>query len=100
MLARELIGRRSYKADDRARQTPQRHAARADLLDALLASGSARLGLRLALEGAQRDLLLADAQGDLIDAVLCLLQAAWAASQPGWGLPVSIDPVEGWIISA
>ena len=100
MLARELIGRRSYKADDRARQTPQRHAARADLLDALMASGSARLGLRLALEAAPRDLLLADAQGDLIDAVLCLLQAAWAASQPGWGLPVSIDPVEGWIISA
>ncbi|MDM0056223.1 DUF429 domain-containing protein [Variovorax fucosicus] len=100
LLARELIGRRSYKADDRARQTPQRHAARADLLDALVTSGSARLGLRLALEPAQRDILLADAQGDRIDAVLCLLQAAWAASQPAWGLPVSIDPLEGWIVSA
>ena len=100
LLARELIGRRSYKADDRTRQTPQRHAARADLLEALVASGSARLGLRLAVEATQRDLLLVDAQGDLIDAVLCLLQAAWAALQPGWGIPASIDPLEGWIISA
>ncbi|MGJ7495635.1 DUF429 domain-containing protein [Variovorax sp. RT4R15] len=99
LLARELIGRRSYKADDRARQTPQRHAARADLLDALVTSGSTRLDLRLALETAQREILLADAQGDLIDAVLCLLQAAWAASQSGWGLPDSIDPLEGWIVS-
>ncbi|MEJ8846445.1 DUF429 domain-containing protein [Variovorax rhizosphaerae] len=100
LLARELIGRRSYKADDRARQTPERRAARADLLDTLCAAGSERLGIRLALDAPQRVDLLADAQGDRLDAVLCLAQAAWAASRPGWGLPPKVDSLEGWIISA
>ncbi|WP_281077000.1 DUF429 domain-containing protein, partial [Variovorax paradoxus] len=35
LLARELIGRRSYKSDELARQTPERRAARAELLPAL-----------------------------------------------------------------
>jgi hypothetical protein len=100
LLARELIGRRSYKADDRARQTPERHAARADLLDALSDTGSQRLGIRLALNTLQRNDLLEDAQGDRLDAVLCLVQAAWASSRPGWGLPPGVDPLEGWIVSA
>jgi Protein of unknown function (DUF429) len=99
LLARELIGRRSYKADDKARQTAEREAARADLLDAL-ALGSPRLGIRLALDKPQRQSLLQDAQGDRLDAVLCLVQAAWAAARPGWGLPATLDPLEGWIVSA
>jgi hypothetical protein len=28
------------------------------------------------------------------------VQAAWAAQQPGWGLPAGVDPLEGWIVSA
>jgi len=100
LLARELIGRRSYKADDRARQTLERRAARADLLDALRTPGSARLGIRLALEAPQRSALLEDAQGDRLDAVLCLVQTAWASVRPGWGLPTGVDPLEGWIVSA
>ncbi len=99
LLARELIGRRSYKADDRIRQTPERAQARVDLLDAL-AAGSRRLGLRLVIGAAHRRALLADPQGDLIDSVLCLVQAAWASRQPAWSLPAAIDPIEGWIVSA
>lgn len=99
LLARELIGRRSYKADDRARQTPERLIARKDLVDAL-EQGRSRLGLRLKLSHAQRDALVADARGDRLDAVLCLMQAAWAAGQPGYGLPAGMDPLEGWIVSA
>lgn len=108
MLARELIGRRSYKADDTARQTAERWVARADLVSAL-ERGATRLGLRLALTHAQRDMLLADAQGDRLDAVLCLVQSAWASVQPekecsktnrGYGLPRKIDPLEGWILTA
>ncbi|MET3914679.1 hypothetical protein ABID97_001461 [Variovorax sp. OAS795] len=104
LLARELIGRRSYKSDDAARQTAERLAARSDLLAALEA-GTSRLGLRLALTAAQRSELLGDARGDHIDAVLCLVQAAWSAQRastpgPGYGLPESIDPLEGWIVTA
>ncbi len=99
LLARELIGRRSYKSDDRARQTPDRLIARKDLVDAL-EQGRSRLGLRLKLSHAQRDALVADASGDSLDATLCLLQAAWALGRPGWGLPPDVDPLEGWIVTA
>lgn len=99
LLARELIGSRSYKADDKARQTPDRLIARKDLVDAL-EQGRSRLGLRLKLGHAQREALIEDASGDTLDAVLCLMQAGWAAGQPGHGLPADMDPLEGWIVSA
>jgi hypothetical protein len=117
LLAREILAamdtragrpvRRSYKSDERARQTPERLIARKDMLTAL-EHGQTRLGLRLKLTHAQRDALADDASGDSLDAVLCLMQAAWAAQQqatgtnpadgPGWGLP-AFDPLEGWIVT-
>ena len=99
LLARELIGARSYKSDEKARQTPTRCAARVDLRDAL-EEGRTRLALRLVTSRAQRESLVADASGDRLDAVLCLMQAAWASTQPRWGLPERVDPLEGWIASA
>ena len=99
LLARELIGRRSYKSDTRAKQTPDREAARRDLVDGL-AAGRSRLGLRLELSPAQREALIADATADRLDAVLCLMQAGWAAERPNHGLPIDADALEGWIVTA
>jgi hypothetical protein len=99
LLARELIGVRSYKSDTRAMQTADRLIARKDIVEAL-EQGRTRLALRLRLSHAQRDALVADASGDRLDAVLCLMQAAWGARRPGHGLPSAIDPIEGWIVSA
>jgi hypothetical protein len=98
LLARELIGARSYKSDDRRKQTPERLIARKDLVDAL-EQGRTRLALRLRLTHAQRDSLVADASGDRLDAVLCLMQAGWASGQPRYGLPADVDPLEGWIVT-
>ncbi|MFM2052268.1 MAG: hypothetical protein RL456_305 [Pseudomonadota bacterium] len=99
LLARELVGRVSYKSDDRARQTPARRAAREAMLDALQ-GGRTRLGLRLGLDGAQREALAADPRGDRLDAALCLVQAAWASDRPRHGWPEAVDPAEGWILTA
>ncbi|MDO9401405.1 MAG: DUF429 domain-containing protein [Polaromonas sp.] len=104
LLAREVLGKRSYKSDDRLKQTAARLIARKDLITAL-EMGQTRLGLRLKLTHAQRDMLVDDASGDGLDAVLCLVQAAWAQTQhergaPCYGLPADVDPVEGWIVSA
>ena len=101
LLAREILSARSYKSDERAKQTPERLIARKDLITAL-EHGQTRLGLRLKLTHAQRDHLIDDATGDALDAVLCLMQAAWAARQgpPSYGLPATLDPLEGWIVSA
>jgi len=101
LLARELIGRRSYKNDAVAKHTPERLIARKDLITAL-ETGRTRLDLRLKLTHAQRDALAQDGSGDRLDAVLCLVQAAWAARHgaPRYGLPEELDPLEGWIVSA
>lgn len=101
LLARELIARRSYKNDAVAKHTPERLIARKDLITAL-ETGQSRLALRLKLSHAQRDALAQDASGDSLDAVLCLVQAAWAARQgaPRYGLPETLDPLEGWIVTA
>jgi len=99
LLAREVLGARSYKSDTRAKQTPERRIARSALVDAL-AQGRTRLALRLTLTPAQREALIDDASGDRLDAVLCLMQAAWASVRPNHGLPAIVDPLEGWIVSA
>ena len=103
LLARELIGNRSYKSDDKAKQTPERLLARKHIVHAL-DMGQTRLGLRLKLSHAQHDALVQDASGDSLDAVLCLVQAAWAQAQHAagdarYGLP-ACDPLEGWIVTA
>jgi hypothetical protein len=103
LLARELIGNQSYKSDDKAKQTPERLIARKQLLQALEV-GQTRLGLRLKLTHAQHDGLVADATGDCLDAVLCMVQAAWAHGEHMkghrcYGLPL-FDSLEGWIVSA
>jgi hypothetical protein len=103
LLARELIGNTSYKSDDKAKQTPERLIARKQLLQALEV-GQTRLSLRLKLTHAQHDTLVDDASGDSLDAVLCMVQAAWAQSQheagdAHYGLP-ACDPLEGWIVTA
>ena len=99
LLAREVLGNRSYKSDTKAKQTPERLIARKDLVDAL-EQGRTRLALRLRLSHAQRDSLVADASGDRLDAVLCMVQAAWACRQVDFGRPADADTLEGWVVTA
>jgi hypothetical protein len=66
-----------------------------------LEAGAAPFGIRVDL-GRWRDACVAEAGADRLDAVLCLVQAAWACSRrdANWGLPVREDRVEGWIVGA
>ena len=99
LLAREVLGFHSYKSDERKKHTPQRREQRGKLLDALVL-GQTRIKLKLQLSEAQYDLLHKDASGDSLDAVLCLMQAAWGSQQgwPWYGMPETMDPLEGWIV--
>ena len=107
LLARGVLGRRSYKSDNKTKQTPDRLIARKDLIHAL-ENGQApllqQMGLRLKLTHTMAGTLVDDASGDSLDAVLCMLQVAWAWRQHEeghlcYGLP-SFDPLEGWIVGA
>lgn len=93
--ARQL-GRASYKSDERARQTPERKLARQRLLEALQ-DGGIGLSVRLAGSRAWRARLVEDGSGDLIDAVICAMQAGHAMQLPRYGFPEDVDPLEGWI---
>lgn len=103
LLARQIIGNRSYKSDDKQKQTPERLIARKDILTAL-ETGQTRLKVRLKLSNVQREQLIDDASGDSLDAALCMLQAHWAYGKhldrkKNYGLP-KFDPLEGWIVTA
>lgn len=92
------VCRRSYKSDTAAKQTPDRCANRWMILRALV-NGTAGLDVALVIAPQWRRRLVADGSGDLLDAVICALQAAHAAALPRYGLLQKVDPLEGWIAS-
>ncbi|MGQ0544326.1 MAG: DUF429 domain-containing protein [Betaproteobacteria bacterium] len=99
LLARRQLGiRASYKSDTRAEHTSARRAVRRKIV-AALAEGRP-LGIEVRMEKKQLQEIIADGSGDLLDAVICAAQAAWAATRPGHGLPASVPASEGWIVSA
>ena len=100
VLARRLIGRRSYKTEARKKQTEALTAARTDILTALRGDEfAAAYGLTVALPAALATAMRDDHSGDSLDALLCAIQAAWAwrHRDRAWGAPAGFDPLEGWI---
>jgi hypothetical protein len=74
-LARQIIARRSYKTDTRAKQTPDQADARRAILTGLT-GGTLRdlLGFQVTADTSLCD----DPGEDALDALLCAAQAAWA----------------------
>ena len=70
------------------------------VVDGLRSAGFTVLVLQPLQVKAYARLHLRRAKNDRLDAVLCLVQAAWASTRPQHGLPSNIDPLEGWIVSA
>ena len=99
LLVRKQLGiRDSYKSDTRRDQTQARRRVRKRLVAAL--KEGAALDVRLRATSAMEQALIADGSGDLLDAVICAVQAAWAARQAGYGIPASAPAGEGWIVSS
>ena len=102
LLARRITNA-SYKSDERRKQTMERRVARISIVSAFTAERPAAKSTLdtpvLIATPDQRQALVDDASGDLLDAALALLQAATAARQgpPRFGLPDAMDPLEGWI---
>lgn len=99
LVVRALIGpRRSYKG---GRDTQARRDARRDVVRALRSERlPQRYGLDLDLGQFLAEGLVREARGDLLDAVLAAVQAAWAWARRDrrFGVPAEIDPGEGWIV--
>jgi len=93
--AHAIVARRSYKNGD----DDDRREAREAIVVALEVGAGGALRLSIG-DRTLRASLIADASGDRLDAVLCLMQAAAASRLVRYGLPREIDPVEGWIVAA
>ncbi len=101
LVARRLIGKRSYKSDERGQQTLDREMARKEIVDGLRSDKMLNTyGLRIELADEMAEVLIRDAMGDTLDAVLCAVQAGWAFLQRdrGYGIPGDCGEVEGWIV--
>jgi len=96
VLARNVIGRRSYKQDTKAKQTKDQFEARKEMLEQLTGDKAKQL-YRLSVSASAT--LADDPTGDHLDALLCAIQAAWAWTQKnnGHGAPNPVYPLEGWI---
>lgn len=99
LLVRKQLGiRQSYKSDTRRDHTPARRGARKLVVEAL--KRGEPLGIKLKVEAKLERVLIAEGSADSLDAVICAVQAAWAAGRPGYGIPASAPPGEGWIVSS
>lgn len=100
LVARALVGpRRSYKGS--GRDTQSRHDARRAIVVGLRSERLAeRYGLTVELGQFLADGMIRDPRGDLLDAVLAAVQAAWAWArrEQGFGIPEGADLREGWIV--
>ncbi|MFZ9237210.1 MAG: DUF429 domain-containing protein [Burkholderiaceae bacterium] len=98
-LVARAITKASYKSDTPQQQTPERQAARRTIVRAL-ERGDYPQHIRLDAGRFKRQ-LIDDGSGDLLDAVLCGMMAAWAWQRRDhdFGLPPH-DPLEGWILGA
>jgi len=101
LVARRYIGTRKYKSDNRRQQTAKREDARRELLDILQGPRLEEdFGLTLDLPGGLAEEFIADASADRLDALLCAIQTAWSWTlrDENYGMPVDVDPAEGWIM--
>lgn len=86
----------SYKGGKSA-QRAAKQACRQAILDRLPQVCPDHYGLNIQIAAEVHQAALTDSHGDILDSVLAVIQAAWAATQPGLGIPVDADPLEGWI---
>jgi len=103
LVARKLIGKRSYKSDEHGQQTIDKHVARQEIVRGLCSDRLVKwYDLTVRMSDGMAEMLVQDAMGDILDAVLCAAQAGWAylEREKGYGIPADCDRDEGWIVDA
>lgn len=101
LVARRFIGKRSYKSDERVKQTKDREEARREIVRGLRSIEMLEwYGLRVELSEDTSKRLVDDSMGDELDAVLCAVQSGWAYTHKdrSFGIPEVCEKMEGWIV--
>lgn len=101
LVARKWIGKRSYKSDERSKQTSKNLVARQHIMHKLRSPELLpTYGIILDVPEATANTLIQDPTGDSLDALLCAIQAAWSYTQQddNFGIPENCNRDEGWIV--
>jgi len=109
LVARKWIGKKQgYKNDDKKKWDDDMRYARCDIVHAIRGkaknecrkSVQDRYGLTIEMTDAAAEVCVKDDTGDLLDSVLCAVQAAWAWCQRtnNYGIPQAVNSLEGWIV--
>jgi len=99
LIVRKLRAEKSYKSDDRRKQTAAKEAARQSIVEELRGKLIRCYGLCLEFTEEHARSFVDDPTADCLDAFLCAIQAAWAFTQKSrnYGIPSNCDLLEGWI---
>jgi hypothetical protein len=97
LVARALIGRQSYKSDNKLKQTAAMRSLRQEMIHLLSPMSQTKYGLAVEISNQLVCECVDDPSGDTIDAILATIQAAGASRQPNYGMPEIGDRLEGWI---
>jgi hypothetical protein len=98
LVARTLIGKQSYKSDNKQKQTLVMRSQRQEIISLLRSQISkTKYSLDIAINNQLALDCTDDPSGDTLDAVLATIQAAAAYQQPNFGIPEGCDRLEGWI---
>ncbi len=100
VVARRFLGRAAYKRDG-VPDTPERRASRETLLSGLTSEAPREsYGFAVEMNGLWREEFVGDPSADVLDSLLCAVQAAWSYTRKdnGWGIPPECDADEGWIL--
>jgi hypothetical protein len=101
VVARRFLGQKSYKSDERKKQTPVQRAAREELVAGLESTAlEEAYGFAVEMDGSWRERFVREPAADTLDSLLCAVQAAWAYTKrnEGWAVPGECDRDEGWIV--
>lgn len=99
LVAKTLAKARPYKSEKKADQTSEQKEERRNIVTALQGEACCEAyGFEVNLPVAISKKLIDDPMADLLDAVLCAAQAAWASRKSKYGVPKNCDRSEGWIV--
>jgi hypothetical protein len=100
VVARRFLGRTAYKRDS-VPDTLERRSARETLLAGLESAVLRKVyGFAVEMDDYWREEFVSDPSADVLDSLLCAIQAAWAYARrdENYGVPPECDPNEGWIL--
>jgi len=101
LVVRQWIENRSYKNDEKKKQTPVLQSSRESIVKGLRSQDvKTCYGFDVHFSDTDARRFISDGSGDELDALLCAVQAGWAYTQRGrnYGIPADCDMLEGWIV--